>query len=348
MSDKYDHKFVFAWKNGVLDFSYEEDGDAKFNKHFDFDKKKDEKISEDRILGITDESKRDLLPSLVPTMPIAEPTEAVQPVSEVLATQVAMPEVSDAKEATIFEEPVKEPVYTEVIVNADKPVEPTIKVVLPEVMPQIVEITAAPLVTSVDPASPEPQIVLSVTDASIKVPENAELMVVKTSEGNADLVVAVPPEVAEMVDEHKVDLVKVLGDTVRETDSTPDLPDLTPENNEDVIPQVVGMTVIGDTVHLTDISENIPADVKLLPVETPPEMPNIIVAIDEKTSAEFEDKGLDPAEELSTYLAASETEIATTKPLDEDEVADAFGFDEGVHEYPEGRRRWWRRFTDRD
>lgn len=109
----------------------------------------------------------------------------------------------------------------EVILNADNPEVPTVKVILPEVLPEVVVATPEVVVDVVDPASPEPQVVVTVEaapEATVEAVEAtpAEVVadpaqdvatsegevvteVIKTDEGQADVVVTTPAEIHEEV-----------------------------------------------------------------------------------------------------------------------------------------------------
>jgi len=352
-------KFIFDWNGSKLDFQYLENDEEKYNKHFDF--KKDEKQPSFLLEKATDVP----VQVIAPIAPVSV-QEAVPVVQEVVPVKVeevvpALPEsIVEAPVAVPVEEAkvevVSEPVVT--VVYADNTEVPTTKVELPAEMPQIVMVESINVlneipVHDISTTTVEPQVEVKLADASIKVPDDAELYVLKTPEGNSDVVVAVPSEVAIVAEKVGIDPAIVVEDAIKSEEHFPKLPDLSiqsmpDEEPSDVIPQVVGMTISGDTVHITNVSEKIPDNVSLEVVETPPEMPNIIVGIDPETQKTFEEKGIDPIKELSDYLHNSTTEISTVVKLDENAVADAFGSIEGNNEFPEGRNRWWRRFSDRD
>lgn len=56
-----------------------------------------------------------------------------------------------------------------VILHADDPTKPTVQVVLPEVLPEVIEAKAEVVVETVDPASSEPQVVVTVSEAAPEV-----------------------------------------------------------------------------------------------------------------------------------------------------------------------------------
>ena len=156
---------------------------------------------------------------------------------------------TDALAAAVATSTVAAPT-TEVILHADDPTTPTVKVVLPEVLPEVVKVDAEVVVPSVDPASTEPQVVVTVepapaavaeaveaapaaevADPAVTVPSNeGELVtdVIKTDEGQTDVVVAAPAEVHEEVKaEAGVDIVesvKEAFEAVPEVVAAPEAP----------------------------------------------------------------------------------------------------------------------------
>lgn len=108
----------------------------------------------------------------------------------------------------------------EVILNADDPTVPTVQVNLPEVMPEVVTVTAETVVDTVDTTSAEPQVVVTVepsTDTTVT-EENVVADVIKTDEGQVDVVVTAPAEVAEAVsNEANVDVVAAVKEAFEAT-----------------------------------------------------------------------------------------------------------------------------------
>lgn len=90
----------------------------------------------------------------------------------------------------------------EVILNADNPELPTVKVILPEVVPAEVEATPEVVVDKVDTTSPEPQVVITVEPASeeVKAPD-ADVVTdtIKTETGLTDVTVHTDAEMHEEV-----------------------------------------------------------------------------------------------------------------------------------------------------
>ena len=108
----------------------------------------------------------------------------------------------------------------EVVLHADDPTVPTVQVNLPEVMPEVVTVTAETVVDTVDTTSPEPQVVVTVepsTDATVT-ETNVVADVIKTDEGQVDVVVTAPAEVAEAVsNEANVDVVAAVKEAFEVT-----------------------------------------------------------------------------------------------------------------------------------
>lgn len=89
----------------------------------------------------------------------------------------------------------------EVIMNADNPAVPTVSVTMPEVMPEVVTVTATPIVDTVDPTSTEPQVAIVVEPAkdTVVTSENVVTDVIQTEPGLVDVVVAADAEKHEEV-----------------------------------------------------------------------------------------------------------------------------------------------------
>lgn len=108
----------------------------------------------------------------------------------------------------------------EVILHADDPTVPTVQVNLPEVMPEVVTVSAETVVDTVDTTSAEPQVVVTVepsTDATVT-QDNVVADMIKTDEGLVDIVVTAPAEVAEAVsNEANVDVVAAVKEAFEAT-----------------------------------------------------------------------------------------------------------------------------------
>lgn len=129
----------------------------------------------------------------------------------------------------------------EVILHADDPTTPTVSVVLPEVLPEHIEVTVEKEVEVVDPASPEPQYTLTVEEAAPATVEaveaapaadvaNPEVLipsvegdlstsVVKTDEGQVDVTVAAPAEAVEAAAVDGVEVHEAIQEAYTETEA---------------------------------------------------------------------------------------------------------------------------------
>lgn len=115
----------------------------------------------------------------------------------------------------------------EVILNADNPEVPTVSVILPEVLPENVEVKTEVLVDKIDPASSEPQVAIVVEPAP-EAPAEAPAApvepvvedVIKTDEGLVDVNVTAP---AAEVEELKADGVEVLESVKEAYEAAPEV-----------------------------------------------------------------------------------------------------------------------------
>lgn len=389
MEKKYDQKFVFGWKDGSLDFTYEQGGKfgkGTLRKNFDFGKGEETIDTESEWVNepkaslspepkLLEEKAATSVPDMgvvvppdmgviepptdpIPDMGVPEPvpgapgtggTPEGPPVTSPPApgtggeqfymeantgdvSGTLMKSLTDAIPVAVATDAPSEPVeaavapapVVDVLVHANRNDLPTVQVRLPDVMPQVVAVDVAQInpYAPVDPLSPHAQVVVEVTDGTIAVPKDAELKVIKTPEAASDVVVAVTPKAAETATAIGLDVMDLVKKAVETADMRPDLPDLTPDEKAPVIPQVVGMTLDGTEVKLSDVSENIPQNAVILPVETPPEMPNIVVAVDPETKDKFDKFGLDPAKELGKFVGTTDTAVATVKGVAKGDVLD--------------------------
>jgi hypothetical protein len=108
----------------------------------------------------------------------------------------------------------------EVVLNADDPTEATISVIMPEVMPEHVEITAEVVVDTVDMASEEPQVVITVTEAETPVEADAVVEVIVTpSDETVDITVEADADMhAEVLADAGVDVVEAVKEAFESTD----------------------------------------------------------------------------------------------------------------------------------
>lgn len=170
-------------------------------------------ITEDVVTDIikTDEGQVDVI--------VATPTEVVEEmkninvdvVEEVKTAFEETPEITAAPvvEAAPVDAPA--PTTTEVILNADNPAVPTVSVTMPEVLPEVVSVSAEVLVDKVDPASSEPQVAITVEAApaaEVMVDKTADVDVIKTDDGQVDVVVSAPAAVVDEMAKVNVDVVE--------------------------------------------------------------------------------------------------------------------------------------------
>lgn len=97
---------------------------------------------------------------------------------------------------------------TEVILNADNPEVPTVSVIMPEVLPEAVEVKTEVLVDTIDPASPEPQVAI-VVEPVVEAPAPVELPAEAPVEAPAEVVAPVEAPVVEDVIKTEEGLVDV-------------------------------------------------------------------------------------------------------------------------------------------
>lgn len=97
----------------------------------------------------------------------------------------------------------------EVILHADDPSKPTVAVIMPEVLPENVEVTVEKVET-VDAASAEPQITIVVEEAKVPVELDAPVVsdVIPTAEGLVDVVVTAPEAAVEEAKAEGVDVME--------------------------------------------------------------------------------------------------------------------------------------------
>lgn len=336
---KYDQKFVFGWKDGALEFTYEQDGKyakGKMKNNFDFG---DRQVEMDKVpeLEADAEWAKDPVPQVLEEKPSLEALFDVVPEENVKSHLEASARADNTPEDVMWEDvqtsmeetiPVITVDYSpewakdvhSVVLDAHDPTRETVQVDLPLTIPQIVAADVT-VVEHVDPLSPDPQVKIAISDASAKIPDDTHLVVVKTEAGQADMIVAVPD--GEPLNDVKDAVTKAV-----ELVGGPALPDLSvtdPDHPVSVLPQVVQMRLVDGTVTLHNVSEDVPEGASLHPVETPSEMPNIVVAIDAVDAKKFDDLGVDPVKEFTEYLMTGDLEIATNHDVDEKLVFETFG-----------------------
>lgn len=275
------------------------------------------------------------------------PTE--QPAEEVLAPVVEEPvvETPAVQEAPLFEVPFDpvgvqglpgtpsgpavEPVS--VVVNSDSAEAPTVEVQLPEVLPQIVEVSIEHIEPEIDSASTETQVVVKLEDATFEVKDNATLEVVPTEEGKADLVVSIPEDVKRDLEAAGVDIVADIAVAVEEVESpaviqaseeasviTVESAELT-ESAVDtvevpaVLEPVMEATISEEgTITLAPVADGIPADAELHAVVTGEGQNDIVVAVTPETKDALVEAGVtNISEEISTAVIEADATVAKTE-----------------------------------
>ena len=104
----------------------------------------------------------------------------------------------------------------EVVVNAEDSTKPTVHVVMPEVLPENVVVTAQQVVPTVDNASSEPQVVVTVQPATDVITEPSA--VIETPADQVNVNVEVPVETAEVTNAAGVDVVETVKQAVAEAE----------------------------------------------------------------------------------------------------------------------------------
>jgi hypothetical protein len=260
----------------------------------------------------------------------------VEAKTEVVVAEVTPTEVAPAPEAAV----------TETILNADNPDVPTVSVTMPDPMPQIVEVTVDPIpaAAALDPASTEPQVVVTVSDATYEVSDNVSTDVIKTADGQSDVVVAVTEETKAALEAVGVDVMETVKAAVEEAaPAAPELPAPEPMveaetitvsvtdpatdvsklevTTSDVIAQVVEAKIVEPVVEgtpaieLVNVSENVPADTTLIPVVTQEGQPDVMVAVSPEVQATLEAANVDIAADVSKALVEGEVEVAKTEEV---------------------------------
>jgi HSP20 family molecular chaperone IbpA len=258
----------------------------------------------------------------------------VEAKTEVVVADVVPTEVAPAPEAAV----------TETVLNADNPEVPTVSVTMPDPMPQIVEATIEPLPVTVDPTSTEPQVQVTLSDATFEVSDAVATEVIKTPEGQSDVVVAVTEETKAALEAVGVDVMETVKAAVEEAaPAAPELPAPAPlveaetitvsvtdpstdvskleVTTPDVIPQVVEAVIVEPVtegvpaIELVNVSENVPADATLIPVVTQEGQPDVMVAVSPEVQATLEAANVDIATDVSKALVEGEVEVAKTEEV---------------------------------
>jgi hypothetical protein len=106
----------------------------------------------------------------------------------------------------------------EVVLNADDPTKATVSVVMPEVMPEHVEVVTEMLVDTVDVASDEPQVLVTVVEAAEPVAD-AVGATVSTPDDQVDVTVSADADMhAEVLADTGVDVVEAVKEAFESTE----------------------------------------------------------------------------------------------------------------------------------
>lgn len=232
----------------------------------------------------------------------------------------------------------------EVVLNAEDPTAPTIQVIMPEVLPENVEVKAEQIVDVVDPTSTEPQIVVTVTEAPAPVdapaPEASVVTeVIETAPTQVDVTMTADAAVVEEIKvDAGVDIMAAVQDAVAEAEvqaveapvvstilnaedpTVPTVQVVTPE----VLPADVVVTAeqVVDVIDPTSTEPQVVVHVEAAPVdapapavepvvaviETPEEQTNVTVSVPaDVQEAILTDTGVDVAAAVQEAVAVAET-----------------------------------------
>lgn len=155
-------------------------------------------------------AKGDMVPPVVDVAPLNELIDQLKSSTDTLAGAVA-----DSTGVVP---------HKEVILNADNPAVPTVSVVMPEVMPENVVVSAEVVTPTVDTASPEPQVVVTVEPAPVVEPEAPAVeapvvsTVIETPADQVNVTVEAPAAAVEEVKEATgVDMVEAVKEAFEAT-----------------------------------------------------------------------------------------------------------------------------------
>lgn len=260
-------------------------------------------------------------------------------------------EVTDAVVAAHVE-PVSVEVKIEPVVVAEPAPMPVIEPAMPVAVEPVVVNAAAAGETQVKAEvvalDPMPQVVavevtanaegptsIVMTDATVEVKDNVELVTVPTEAGKSDVVVAVDAESAKVMEEKGIDVVEAVKNAFIAADVAPELPQIVVTETKvetvdietkaidvtipTVVTQIVEVTkdAVQDastsTVAITvaDTSEKVAADAVMVPVVTPEGEPDIVAAVEPALHKELTDKGVDIAKELSEAMVSADVTVDT-------------------------------------
>ena len=104
----------------------------------------------------------------------------------------------------------------EAVLNTNDTSTPTVQVIMPEVLPENVVVTAEKVVDTVDPTSAEPQIVVTVEPAPVAVAEPAA--VIETPVDQVNVSVEVTPEAAAVTEAAGVNVIEAVKEAVEQAE----------------------------------------------------------------------------------------------------------------------------------
>lgn len=257
---------------------------------------------------------------------------AVDPVLHETLVEAGVDIAKDIEAAVIAAEvevvTTEEPTVT-VVVDQFEQTAPAIEVTLPEVLPAVVEIKVEEVPAVLDNVATEPQVIVTVVDATHEiVTDDASLAVIKTEEGQVDVVVAVDKELEAKLEEKGIDILATVQEAFEITpevtaelvvEPTPEVVTVETETAEVPVelpvelPPVVEVTVVNDTVVVTEVAE-IPVEAELTPVVTPEGHSDVVAVVSEETAVKLEELGLTVTEAIVEAVtevdAGNATEVA--------------------------------------
>ena len=305
-------------------------------------------VVEDRSPAATAETSTDLVPpqeasaEAVPV--VAEASAVVESPSAPLVTE---PVVGNETSITA-EEPVAQAESTTVTVNANDQSKPTVNVNIPTEVPQVVEVGLDHIADNVTNSSPAPQATITLNDATAEVKsDDVTVSVVKTEDPTkADVVVAVPNDVAQKLDEKGIDINAAITAAVNHDDVTVQDAPAAPANPEVAtvavtptldavaappvtidVPQTVTPVMAAEAekkddgtvaVTLKPADADVPADAKLVPVITPEGQPDIVVATTPDAHDAIAATGQDPVQVLTDSVKAVDVKVTADPPKTEE------------------------------
>lgn len=238
---------------------------------------------------------------------------------------------------------------TVVTTDADNTKTPTVAVTLPTEMPQIVEVSLDEVATKVDVKSEEPQASVTLTDAIYEVSDNVTLETVKTPDGSADIVVAIPNDIQATLDAKKIDIMPAIEAAINSSEVTlPEVPvsDAEVKDNVEVpvveaealkpetavsisVPETVTPVMeatvstsdsLGTIVELVPADATIPTDAILIPVVTPEGQNDIVVAVSDEVKTTIEASGDTAANILTDAVKQADVTVVDPGVIDTTEV----------------------------